>query len=93
MLNAVVDERYSEALEDAKKCDQLVNNPDFEKSEAANYPLFGVPVTIKGSIAVKGLKHASGSITRKDHVAQRDAKVVTLLRKAGKRLRICICSC
>lgn len=42
-----------------------------------------MPITIKGSIAVKGLKHTGGSIIRKDYEAEFDADVVSLVRKAG----------
>lgn len=43
----------------------------------------GVPITIKGSLAVKGMKFTSGSVVRKRHRAEYDAGVVALAKKAG----------
>lgn len=43
----------------------------------------GVPITIKGSIAVKGMKFTSGSVVRKRHRAENDADVVALVKNAG----------
>ncbi|XP_048524301.1 fatty-acid amide hydrolase 2 isoform X2 [Dendroctonus ponderosae] len=86
MLNAIVESRFEEALEDARQVDAKVSANNFLEDEAAieqDYPLLGVPITIKGSLAVKGLKHTGGSVIRKDHKAELDADVVSLVRKAG----------
>jgi Asp-tRNA(Asn)/Glu-tRNA(Gln) amidotransferase A subunit family amidase len=46
-------------------------------------PLHGVPVTIKSCMDVAGWPAASGSLLRKDYVAQVDAPLVARLRAAG----------
>jgi len=43
----------------------------------------GVPITIKGSLAVKGMKFNSGSVIRKKHRAEYDANAVALAKQAG----------
>ncbi|CAH1134605.1 unnamed protein product [Ceutorhynchus assimilis] len=86
LLNAVIEDRFAEALEDAKKVDELVSRKDFlenEEAVAKEYPLLGVPITIKGSLAVKGMKYTSGTRTRKDVRAEIDADAVALARAAG----------
>ncbi len=46
-------------------------------------PLHGVPLGIKDIIDVAGLPTRAGSPLRKDHVAEKDAPLVTQLREAG----------
>lgn len=49
-------------------------------------PLFGLPVTVKSSIAVAGLRCELGSLLRQGSVAQQDAVVVARLRRAGANI-------
>jgi len=84
ILNAVVENRFDTAIEEARAADRLVASG--EKSEeqiAADTPLLGVPFTIKDSFAVKGMRHTSGSVVRKNIVAKEDAEAVRLMRRAG----------
>src|SRR5260221_3570709 len=46
-------------------------------------PLHGVPISIKSSIAVAGLRCEAGTKLREGYVASADAPLVTRLRKAG----------
>src|SRR2546421_2023933 len=46
-------------------------------------PLHGIPLTIKDTIATKGIRTTSGSRLRVDDVPQHDAPVVTRLKAAG----------
>lgn len=46
-------------------------------------PLHGVPVSIKSSIEVAGMKHEAGTRLRAGVVATKDAPLVTRLRNAG----------
>ncbi|MEO3976910.1 amidase family protein [Streptomyces sp. CAU 1734] len=46
-------------------------------------PLHGLPMTVKDSLEVKGMRTTCGSPSLTDHVPDRDADVVTLLRSAG----------
>lgn len=57
-LNAVIEERFEAALNEAKTCDEKLKDgeitaTDLEKEK----PLYGVPVTIKEALSVKGNKH------------------------------------
>lgn len=82
LLNAVVEERFVEAINDAKKADIIVaeTSPIYV---ITNYPLLGVPFTVKESIAVKGMSHVGGSIPRTGIKAVQDATVVAKLKAAG----------
>jgi len=46
-------------------------------------PLHGLPVSLKDLIPVGGVRHTSGSLTMKSHVADQDAPVAERLRQAG----------
>jgi len=46
-------------------------------------PLYGVPVTIKDTFEVAGLRSTSGSLVRAHHVPEKDATAVARLRAAG----------
>ena len=46
-------------------------------------PLHGVPVTVKDTIETRGLRTTCGSPLRADHVPNRDAPAVALLKQAG----------
>lgn len=56
-LNAVVEERYRAAIDDAKAVDRLIEeakkNGSFEEL-VKNKPLFGVPFTVKESCSLGG---------------------------------------
>ena len=87
LLNAVVGDRFEEAVAEARYIDEVLdsNLPKYEheKSLLLRKPLLGVPVTVKESLACKGLSHSAGLVDRKEIVANEDAKVVENLRKAG----------
>lgn len=54
-LNAVVDTRFVDALEEARQVDQLVQCGTLsEKQMAENLPLLGIPFTAKEALVVKG---------------------------------------
>ena len=46
-------------------------------------PLLGVPCTIKESFAVAGMPHTSGSVARKDVIAEHSATAVAAARQAA----------
>ncbi len=55
LLNAIIDERFKKAVEDARKVDEFLRNDEMNVSELEKQkPLLGVPVTIKESCKVKG---------------------------------------
>src|SRR5271170_6697744 len=76
-LNAFVQVDPEGALRQARAADEALvrkENPG---------PLHGVPVSIKSSIEVKGLRAESGTRLRAGFVATRDAPLVSRLRDAG----------
>lgn len=77
-LNAVVEDRFSQALEEAKQADQFIDHVDFNQQ-----PLYGVPISIKESLHVKGMKTTGGINHRKDLIMTQDADVVERLKLAG----------
>jgi len=77
-LNAVVEERFSEALEEAKWKDAAIDEADWN-----HQPLYGVPISIKESLNVEGMKTTGGIIHRKDLIMTSDAEVVKKLKKSG----------
>lgn len=77
-LNAVVEDRFDLALEEAKEKDQNIDKIDFRKK-----PLYGVPISIKESFHVKGMKTTGGIVHRKDLIMTEDAEVVKRLKQAG----------
>lgn len=82
VINAVVEDRYTEALEDARAVDRLVaegRNQDWAKDK----PFMGVPVTTKDCYAVKGMLQDSGLVARRGFRAAKDADAMALVRDAG----------
>lgn len=85
-LNAIVVERYEQALAEAEAADAAL-----ERAGAAGVselpPLLGVPCTIKESFAYAGLPNSAGLVRRRERIATQDATSVARLREAGA---ICI---
>ena len=67
ILNAVVENRFDLAIEEAIQCDQENNK------NKMNLPLFGVPISIKESFNVKGMHTTGGIVHRKDIRMNEDA--------------------
>lgn len=76
-LNAFIELRRDAALREAQTAEAAIR-----RNEEIG-PLQGVPISIKSSIAVAGLKHACGNRTRAGIVAQEDAVLVQRLKRAG----------
>ena len=87
LLNAVVGDRFEEALAEAQHIDKVLDSAETEvsqeKSDLLSKPLLGVPVTVKESLACKGFTQSAGLVDRKHTVATKDASVVENLRQAG----------
>jgi amidase len=75
--NAVVTFNEAEALAQADIADRAQTNG---QSLGA---LHGVPITIKDTYKVKGLRATSGYLPLKDYIADQDAVSVKLLKEAG----------
>ncbi|GIY99072.1 fatty-acid amide hydrolase 2-B [Caerostris extrusa] len=83
-INAAVDERYEDALEDARNVDKfLASGVKSVKDIARDTPLLGIPFTCKEAIGVKGMKQSCGLVRYKDHLAEEDSDTPALYRKAG----------
>jgi amidase len=76
-LNAVVELRGEEALQEAGAADAAI-----ARGENVG-PLHGVPMTIKESFNVAGMHTTWGNPAFRDHVANADATIVQRLRRAG----------
>ena len=76
-LNAIVHLDAESALEQAAAADEALAN-----GRPAGR-LHGVPLTMKASIDVKGLRSECGSRFREGYIAERDATLVARLRRAG----------
>ncbi|QYN42505.1 amidase [Gilliamella sp. ESL0443] len=75
-INAIVCKHFEEALLYAKKLDQC-------RKIDEQQIFYGVPFTVKESIAVKDKRNTSGSLYRKNHIANSHATSVDRLLNAG----------
>lgn len=83
-LNAIIDERYDDAIRDAQAIDEFLKTTTLTQEELAEQkPFLGLPFTAKDSIQVAGMKWSSGCYRRKDNISYEDAPVVRNFRKAG----------
>ena len=81
LLNAVVRDRFDEALQEAAAADDLITNYKAEGISLDTLPpLHGVPCTVKECFALTGMPNASGLVSRKDVIASEDATVVKRIR-------------
>ncbi|WLD94777.1 amidase [Alkalihalobacillus sp. AL-G] len=76
-VNCLVEDRFSDAIEDAKMADRLL------KDGKAEGQLFGVPISIKECFDVEGMKTTGGLLHRKNKTASKDAEVVSRLKAEG----------
>ncbi|KDR15404.1 fatty-acid amide hydrolase 2 [Zootermopsis nevadensis] len=84
LVNCMMDNRFEAALLDAKYVDRVLQMTNkTEKQIAKETPFLGVPLSVKGSIAVKGLNHSAGELRFQGRKAQEDAETVMLMRASG----------
>lgn len=76
-LNAFVEDRFTEATIEAQHKDKHF------PTDLTKYPLYGIPMTIKESFDVSGMKTTGGLIHLKGNLAKNDAPIVQKLKKAG----------
>ncbi|NXT25908.1 FAAH2 hydrolase, partial [Syrrhaptes paradoxus] len=82
LINAVVKDRFEEALQEARQVDRLLaEGPGDEYLE--QFPLLGVPITVKEAFSLHGMPNTSGLVSRRNVVAASDATVVSRLKQAG----------
>jgi amidase len=68
---------------DAESVRERARKHDAWRGNRSRRPLFGLPVTVKSSIATRGLKCEIGSLLHKGDVPREDALVVARLRATG----------
>ena len=76
-INFLIEDRFSTALAEAENADrQILNNQ-------ASGELFGVPMSMKESFHIEGMKTTGGVVHRKNAIQTADAEVVRKLKEAG----------
>ncbi len=78
LLNAIVQSRFKDALNEAKKCDTIIREG---REELPVY--FGVPCTLKENFAYKGFPQTSGLLYRKNFIADENATCVQRILNSG----------
>ncbi|PIR43219.1 amidase [candidate division WWE3 bacterium CG10_big_fil_rev_8_21_14_0_10_32_10] len=76
-INALVEDRFKEALFEAQKCDHALKKGNYKGK------LFGIPITVKESFDVQGMHTTGGLLQRKGIIASKDSKVVSMLKGEG----------
>uniref|UniRef100_A0A0C9RJ59 FAAH2_2 protein n=1 Tax=Fopius arisanus TaxID=64838 RepID=A0A0C9RJ59_9HYME len=83
-INAVVDERYEDAIKDARNCDKILENGEISIDKITRTkPLFGVPFTVKESCGVKGLSQTGCTRIRRGIKASENSPMVLTMTKVG----------
>ena len=84
ILNAVVETRFEEALEEARMIDKEIQSGtrSLEQMETET-PLLGLPLTVKESIMVKGMSNQAGRVFKNKQIALEDAPVVKNAKISG----------
>ncbi|XP_061108104.1 fatty-acid amide hydrolase 2-B [Conger conger] len=84
LLNAVVKDRFSAALQEAAQVDRLIDEEeDGEDVLKDRLPLLGVPFTVKAAVALQGMPLSAGLVSRRGVISGVDAPPVALLKRAG----------
>ncbi|XP_052528955.1 fatty-acid amide hydrolase 2 [Tympanuchus pallidicinctus] len=82
LINAVVKDRFEEALQEARQVDQLLAEGRTDDS-LEKYPFLGVPFTVKEAFSLHGMPNTSGLVKRLCVIAATDAVVVGRMKQAG----------
>ncbi|SDC25599.1 fatty acid amide hydrolase 2 [Melghirimyces thermohalophilus] len=75
-LNALVCERFEQALAEAKEADR-------RRREQEDLPLLGMPITVKETLDVEGFPTTGGLSKHRHRRATKDAEVIRRIRRAG----------
>lgn len=75
-LNTYLTVCKKEALDQAKKADELIKN-------GQDLPLLGIPISLKDMYLTKGVKTTAGSKVLENYIPQYDATAVKKLKDAG----------
>ncbi|CAG9765176.1 unnamed protein product [Ceutorhynchus assimilis] len=83
IINALVDERFNEALKEAEKIDEDIASGTIMEVDFQEKPFLGVPFTSKESTACEGLSWTFGIKKRKGKKANFDAACIKSMKQAG----------
>ncbi|XP_076687205.1 fatty-acid amide hydrolase 2-B isoform X2 [Andrena cerasifolii] len=84
LLNAVIEDRFEAAVNDAKICDEKLKSGEVTALQLeTERPLYGVPVTIKESCSVEGMSYTGCTVARRGVKAAEDGLSVEILKNAG----------
>lgn len=83
ILNAVTDDRFDQAIEEAREIDRKIQEGSYSEEYFQKKPFLGVPFTTKDSTACEGMLWTFGLTCRKDVRATEDADVVAQMKSAG----------
>lgn len=84
LLNAVIEDRFEAAVNDAKIYDQRLKSGEVTAQQLeTERPLYGVPVTIKESCSVEGMSYTGCTVARRGVKASEDGLSVEILKNAG----------
>lgn len=80
----MVDDRFTDALNDATKADELISSNQYTADQLkVMKPFLGVPISTKDCIAVKDMLHTAGLWVRRCIRSNEDADSMRLMREAG----------
>lgn len=82
LINAVVKDRFEDALQEARQVDRLLAEGRIDDS-LEKYPFLGVPFTVKEAFSLHGMPNTSGLVKRRCVIANTDAIVVGRMKQAG----------
>lgn len=83
-LNAVVSDRFEQALREAATVDERIYEGGDDVAQLfERQPLLGMPVTVKESCALANMSFTVGSLSRSEQKATEDGVVVARIRAAG----------
>lgn len=91
-INAMTQNRFKDAMDEARRIDDLLASfrsgkaeREFssDESEMLASPFLGVPISVKESIMIKGMKNSCGLWSRRDVQATYDAEVVKNVKRWG----------
>ncbi|KAJ8921403.1 hypothetical protein NQ315_003019 [Exocentrus adspersus] len=84
VINAVVEDRFQEALKEARNVDDYLTKCSLSEEELERIkPLLGVPVTIKESCSLQGLSYSVGMLNRSGYKSETDGEAVARLKTSG----------
>lgn len=77
----ICDVDFDNGLEQARAYQKLIDEKQFEK--IAELPLFGLPISIKDQMCIKGLSTTGGFTSLGYNISQNDSLIVKIIRQKG----------